>query len=84
MDEKITPQKKARRKYENIHKQERKEATGQFNTRVPRPIFDEINAFLKEHSIPKIELIYAGYAALRKMVDEQEKNRMTDDDRHSD
>ena len=45
----ITSLKKAQRKYEDIHKDQRKEATGQFNTRLPRPIFDEINGFLKEH-----------------------------------
>ena len=74
MADEITPLKKARRKYEHIHKEERKEATGQFNTRLPRPIFDEINAFLKDHGIPKTELIYAGYAALRKQLCKKEEN----------
>ena len=74
MADEITPLKKAQRKYEHIHKEERKEATGQFNTRLPRPIFDKINAFLKEHGIPKTELIYAGYAALRKQLSKKEDN----------
>lgn len=73
MAEEVTPLKKARRKYEDVHKDERKEATGQFNTRLPRPIFDEINGFLKEHGIPKTELIYAGYAALRQMIEKKEE-----------
>lgn len=75
MAEKITPMKKARRKYEDIHKDERKQATGQFNTRLPRPIFDEINEFLKENRIPKIELIYAGYAALRERMEQQKEEK---------
>ena len=75
MAEKITPMKKARRKYEDVHKDERKEATGQFNTRLPRPIFDEINGFLKEYGIPKIELIYAGYAVLRERMEQQKEEK---------
>ena len=75
MEEKVTPLKKARRKYENTHKDERKEATGQFNTRLPREKFDEINKFLKENRIPKIVLIYEGYEVLkekmRKMKEEE-------------
>lgn len=73
MAEEITSLKKAQRKYENIHKDERKEATGQFNTRLPRPVFDEINRFLKDNGIPKTELIYAGYDALRKQIDKEDK-----------
>ena len=72
MTEKITPRKKARRKYENVHKEERKEATGQFNTRLPRPLFDEINSVLKEHGIAKTQLIYAGYFALREQFEKRE------------
>ncbi len=72
MTDEITPRRKARRKYEDMHKEERRQATGQFNTRLPRPIFDEINEFLKEHGIPKTELIYAGYAALRAQTEQKE------------
>ena len=75
MADEITPLKKAQRKYEDVHKNERKEATVQFNTRLPRPIFDQINGFLKEHGIPKTELIYAGYAALRKQIDQQKEDK---------
>lgn len=74
MEQEISAKKKARRKYEDVHKNERKEATGQFNTRLPRPVWDEINAFLKQYGIPKTELIYAGYETLRRQVEEREKN----------
>lgn len=72
-EETVSPRKKARRKYEVTHKAERKQATGQFNTRLPRKIFDEINDFLKENQIQKIDLIYAGYGALRAEVEERNR-----------
>lgn len=70
--ETVTPAKKARRRYEAVHKDERKEATGQFNTRLPRERFEEIGRFLQEHRIRKIDLIYAGYEAMRKEVEKAE------------
>ncbi len=69
----VPPLKKARRKYEQVHKDERKESTGQFNTRLPREDFEEINEFLKVNGIPKIALIYAGYEALRQEVERKAK-----------
>ena len=73
-DNEVTPMKKARRKYEQVHKNERKESTGQFNTRLPREDFKEINAFLRENGIPKVALIYAGYHALREQVEKQKED----------
>jgi phosphatidate phosphatase APP1 len=70
-DEQVSPIKKARRKYEQVHKDERKTSTGQFNTRLPREDFEEINAFLRENGIPKIALIYAGYHTLQEEVAKQ-------------
>ena len=68
MEENITPQKKAQRKYERTHKEKRKEQSGQFNTRLPREDFDEICAFLQQNHIRKIDLIYAGYEFLKEEV----------------
>ena len=65
IDEMITPRIKAQRKYEQTHKEERKEQSGQFNTRLPREDFDEICAFLQKNHIRKIDLIYAGYEFLK-------------------
>lgn len=70
----LPPIKKARRKYEQVHKDERKESTGQFNTRLPREDFEEINAFLRENGIPKVALIYAGYHALREQMEKQKED----------
>lgn len=60
-----TPIRKARRKYEEVNKEYRDQATKQFNTRLSRETHDEICAFLKKHRITKVELIYAGYKALQ-------------------
>ena len=60
-----TPQRKARRKYEAENKEYRAQATKQFNTRLATETHDEICAFLKNHKLTKVELIYAGYQALQ-------------------
>ena len=80
MAETVSPAKMARRRYEKTHKEERKEATGQFNTRLPRPIFEQINRFLKQHGIPKTELIYAGYDTLLRREEEKEKQNGIQED----
>ena len=71
MEKVLSPGQKARRKYEAVHKEERKAATGQFSTRVPRETFDEINQFLAEHHISKVQLIYAGYETLKAALEQQ-------------
>ena len=73
MEKELTPGQRARRKYEAVHKKERQAATGQFSTRVPREIFTEINEFLNDHHISKVQLIYAGYEVLRAAADQQQK-----------
>lgn len=64
MEKQLTPKQKARQKYEIVHKEEREQATRQFNTRLPVKEFDEITAFLKAKRIPKVDLIRMGYQAL--------------------
>ena len=59
-----TPIRRARRNYEARNKEEREQATKQYNTRLPRWLHDEICAFLKKNRITKVELIVAGYQAL--------------------
>lgn len=62
-----TPMRITRRKYEEKNKEKRKQANAQFSTFIPRIDFEEINSFLKENGITKVELIYAGYTALKEM-----------------
>lgn len=62
-----TPTQKARQKYEVVHKEQRDQATKQFNTRLPTVEYDEIVAYLKKHRIAKVDLIRMGYEALLKL-----------------
>ena len=61
-----TPQRTARRKYEEANKERRKQASGNFGTMIPRVLYEEINAFLKTSGISKVQLIVAGYEALKR------------------
>ena len=69
-----TPIRQARRKYEEKNKEKRKQVSGNFGTLIPRALFDEINAFLKENNITKVQLVKAGYKAL---LEEKEKLNKT-------
>ena len=60
-----TPDRERRRKYEERHREERKHATKHFDTLIKSEKMDEINAFLEEHRITKVELVMTGYEALR-------------------
>lgn len=61
-----TPRRISRRKYEQTHRAERRKTSGNFQTMIPKDMYDEICTFLKKHNIKKIELIYAGYEVLLK------------------
>lgn len=61
-----TPAREARRRYEEKVKDMRKQASGNFGTMIPRPLFEEINAFLEENHITKVTLIREGYEALKR------------------
>ena len=66
----LTPAQIARRKYEEKNKEERKKASAQFSTFLPRKTYNKINEFLEKHKISKVNLIYAGFCAL---VEQYEK-----------
>ena len=68
-----TPQRMANRRYEEKNKEKRREACGNFQTMIPRELYDQINRLLKEKGITKVKLIEAGYAALR-----EKENRIKD------
>ena len=55
----------ARRKYEEKIKVERKNKSGNFQTMIPRATLEEINGFLKENNITKVQLIIEGYNTLK-------------------
>ena len=63
-----TPMRENRRRYEEKHKEERKEANKIFGTSIPTKDYEEIDEFLRAHDISKVDLIYAGYEALKQSV----------------
>lgn len=63
-----TPMRENRRRYEDMHKEARKAASKVFGTSVPREDCEEIETFLKTYGISKVDLIYAGYEALKESV----------------
>ena len=70
-----TPQRTARRKYEEVNKEKRKQTSGNFGTMIPRPLFEEINAFLKTSGFTKVQLIVAGYEKLKEMAEGADKKK---------
>ncbi len=68
-----TPARISRRKYEEKKKEERRKASSNFQTKIPSKVYDEICNFLDMHNIRKIDLIYAGYIALREQEEQKTK-----------
>ena len=60
-----TPQRVANRKYEAKKKEKRQAASGNFQTMIPRDLFDEINAFLKERNMSKVDFIKKAYEFMK-------------------
>lgn len=60
-----TPKSIIDKRYEERHKEERKAAHAVWGTSMRREDFDELNKFLKDNHIPKVQLIYVGWLALK-------------------
>lgn len=60
-----TPERLARRKYEEKHKDKRKEKSGNFQTMIPRELLDEINTYLRENNITKVQFIKEAYDIIK-------------------
>ena len=60
-----TPQRVANRKYEEKNKNKRKQTSGNFQTMIPRDLFVEINAFLKDRNMTKVDFIKKAYEMLK-------------------
>lgn len=63
-----TPMRESRRRYEEKHKETRKERNRVWGTSLAREYAEEIDEFLKTHNISKVDLIYAGYEALKQSI----------------
>lgn len=60
-----TPQRIANRKYEAKNKEKRRAASGNFQTMIPRDLYDEISAFLKERNMTKVNFIKRAYEIMK-------------------
>lgn len=60
-----TSRRVARRKYEEKNKELRKEKSANFQTMIPRELFEEINAFLTEKRITKVDFIKEAYQLMK-------------------
>ena len=65
-----TPKKEIDKRYETRHKEERKQRHKVWGTSVERKYAEEIDDFLKKNGYAKVQLIEAGYKALREEVEE--------------
>ena len=68
-----TPSRIIRRNYEERHKDERRQKNLVWGTSINREYAEEINAFLKQYGITKVELIVEGYKALQSQYDPNKK-----------
>lgn len=75
------PKSEIDKRYEDKHKEERKAAHAVWGTSMKRDDFEELNKFLKSHHIPKVRLIYAGWAALKEQYNIIEKGGTRDEKR---
>ena len=62
------PKSQIDKRYEDKHKEERKAAHAVWGTSMKREDFEELNKFLKDNRIPKVQLIYAGWTALKEQL----------------
>lgn len=60
-----TSKRVARRKYEEKNKELRKEKSANFQTMIPRELFEEINVFLTENGMTKVDFIKKAYEMLK-------------------
>ena len=60
-----TSKRVARRKYEEKNKELRKGKNANFQTMIPRELFEEINAFLAKKGMTKVEFIKNAYEIMK-------------------
>ena len=60
-----TPERLSRRKYEEKNKEKRRKNNANFQTMIPRALFEEINAFLKEKNKTNVDFIKEAYEIMK-------------------
>ena len=66
----LTARRQSRRKYEEKNKEQRKETNSNFQTMIPRELYEEISSFLKEIGMTKVQFIKEAY----ELIKEKRKN----------
>ena len=69
-----TPDRIIKRRYEERNKEERKAYRKQFNTTLSIEFYEELEAFLKENHIAKIDIIKRGYHVFKEDIEKQRKD----------
>ncbi len=62
------PKSEIDKRYETKNKDERKAAHAVWGTSMNREDFEELNKFLKDNHIKKVQLIYTGWEALKEQL----------------
>ena len=70
-----TPIRERRRKYEEVHKSERKAQYKVWGTSIDRKTAEEMDEFLIKHKLSKVDLISAGFAMLKNKYEMEEKKK---------
>ena len=65
LSKKNTASRVARRKYEEKNKKLRKEKNANFQTMIPRELFEEINVFLTEKDMTKVDFIKKAFEVMQ-------------------
>lgn len=68
-----TPERERKRTYEDKHKDERKAKCKVWGTSIDRKYADEIDEFLAKFHVTKVAVITAGFEALRKQYEPDDK-----------
>lgn len=62
------PKSQIDKRYEDKHREERKAAHAVWGTSMKREDFEKLNKLLKDNRIPKVQLIYVGWATLKEQL----------------
>jgi len=73
-----TPERVIRRKYEETHKEERRQKTKVWGTSIDRADAEEIDAFLERYGLRKLDIIYNGFEVLKKLYEPSEEDKKKD------
>lgn len=75
MKKEDTPIRIAKREYERRNKENRKKASKNWGTHLPRELAEEIDAFLHKNKITKVDLIALGYVYLKNKLDNTKNSK---------